>query len=52
MESISDQEVITQESTTYPILKGVKRWIQPLKIDYEGFYTLIQRWRDKTGNAC
>jgi len=31
-------EVITKEATTYPIAEGVKRWIQPLKLDYEGFY--------------
>ena len=35
-----DAEAITEEATTYPIAEGVKRWIQPLKIDYEGFYDL------------
>lgn len=34
-------EVITKEATTYPIAEGIKRWIQPLKLDYEGFYDLI-----------
>ncbi len=40
--SIGDGENITEESTTYPIGEGTRRWIQPLKIDYEGFYTLTQ----------
>lgn len=38
--SKSEGEVITKEATIYPIAEGVKRWIQPLKIDYEGFYDL------------
>ncbi len=38
--SIGEGEAITDEATTYPIAEGVKRWIQPLKIDYEGFYDL------------
>lgn len=35
-----DAESITEEATTYPIADGIKRWIQPLKIDYEGSYDL------------
>ncbi|HBT85924.1 MAG: glycoside hydrolase family 97 catalytic domain-containing protein [Fermentimonas sp.] len=39
-DGISDDEQIIEESTTYPIAEGVKRWSQPYYIDYEGFYTL------------
>lgn len=40
--SIAEQEKIAEEATTYPIAEGIKRWSQPSRIDYEGFYTLTQ----------
>ena len=40
--SFNDGENIIEEATTYPIAEGIRRWNQPLKIDYEGFYTPTQ----------
>lgn len=40
--AVGVDEHITDERTTYPIAEGVRRWNQPLKIDYEGFYTSTQ----------
>ena len=40
--SCNDGENIIEEATTYPIAEGIRRWNQPLKIDYEGFYTPTQ----------
>jgi len=40
--SFNDGENIMEEATTYPIAEGIRRWNQPLKIDYEGFYTPTQ----------
>ena len=35
-------ENVKSEETTYPIVEGVKRWIQSYRIDYEGFYELTK----------
>lgn len=40
--SVADGEQITEEGTVFPIAEGVKRWIQPYRIDYEGFYSLTR----------
>ena len=39
---MADGEQITEEGTVFPIAEGVKRWIQPYRIDYEGFYSLTR----------
>ena len=44
--TISEDEQITEEMTTYPIPEGVKRWAQTFVIGYEDFY-----WLSTTGKT-
>ena len=47
----NENELITDELTSYPISEGTKRWMQQYRIDYENFFPLQTTGKAEDRNA-